>query len=271
MSLGIFASLNKHPIDYSLPMPDSALLSPSAALRLDARALAKHYGKQQAVNGVDLQLAAGDVLGLLGVNGAGKSTTLNMLTGNIIPQMGSVNICGADLQREPIRAKQSMGYLPETAPLYPELTVDEYLTLAAALHGVKKTDIKHALEKTKQRCGLDNEGSRLIGKLSKGYQQRVGIAQAIVHSPAVIILDEPTVGLDPNQSNQMRELIKQLGRESSVIFSSHILSDIEAVCSRVAILHQGKIALDEPLQDFAARHDASLETIFLRMTSGSPA
>jgi ABC-2 type transport system ATP-binding protein len=234
--------------------------------RLVARGLTKNYGRHAAVNGVDVQLQQGEVLGLLGVNGAGKSTTLNLLTGNLIAHSGSVTICGVDLLRDPVKAKKHLGYLPEVAPLYPDMTVDDYLRFAAQLHGVAKNNLATALDSAKIRCGLADKSTTQIGKLSKGYQQRVGIAQAIAHNPEVIILDEPGVGLDPAQSNQMRDLIRQLAQISSVIFSSHILSDIETTCSRVAILHQGKIVLDEKLDGFEARHGTSLEKMFLRIT-----
>ena len=247
-------------------MPATAPTEFPSTARLDARGLTKNYSRHAAVNGVDLQLHQGEVLGLLGVNGAGKSTTLNLLTGNLIPHSGHVNICGVDLLRDGVGAKKHLGYLPEVAPLYPDMTVDEYLRFAAQLHGVAKNNLASALDSAKNRCGLADKSTTQIGKLSKGYQQRVGIAQAIAHNPEVIILDEPGVGLDPAQSNQMRDLVRQLAQTSSVIFSSHILSDIETTCSRVAILHQGKIILDEKLVGFEARHGTSLEKMFLRIT-----
>ena len=213
----------------------------SSDLTVSARALSRSYGANRAVRDVSLELRRGEVLGLLGPNGAGKTTTMQMLTGNLAPSGGQVQICGIDLIDRPIQAKSRIGYLPEVPPLYKELKVDEYLRLAGRLHKVKKAELGQAVERARQRCGLSDMGKRLIGSLSKGYQQRVGIAQAIIHDPDVIILDEPTVGLDPNQIREIRTLIRNLGRDHSVILSTHILPEVEAVCDRVQILHRGEV------------------------------
>ena len=203
--------------------------------------LNRNYGARAAVRHVSFEVNKGEVLGLLGPNGAGKSTTMQMLTGNLAPSSGTICICGIDLLDQPKAAKAKLGYLPEAPPLYRDLTVDEYLVLAAKLHRVPKQQLNAALSKAKQRCGLDEVGKRLIGSLSKGFQQRVGIAQAIVHNPDVIILDEPTVGLDPIQIREIRALIRELGGEHCVILSTHILPEVESVCDRVQIMHQGAI------------------------------
>jgi len=213
----------------------------SSDLTVSAQALSRSYGANRAVRDVSLELRRGEVLGLLGPNGAGKTTTMQMLTGNLAPSGGQVQICGIDLIERPIQAKSRIGYLPEVPPLYKELKVDEYLRLAGRLHKVKKAELGQAVERARQRCGLPDMGKRLIGSLSKGYQQRVGIAQAIIHDPDVIILDEPTVGLDPNQIREIRTLIRNLGRDHSVILSTHILPEVEAVCDRVQILHRGEV------------------------------
>src|SRR5205807_1547575 len=172
-----------------------------------------------AARDINFELRRGEVLGLLGPNGAGKTTIMRMLTDNLAPSAGVIKICGIDLLDRPREAKTRIGYLPETPPLYRELTVSEYLRLAARLHRVKKQKINAALDEVMQRCGLSNARERLIGLLSKGYQQRVGIAQAIIHDPEVIILDEPMVGLDPNQMRDIRALIRELGAKHSVILS----------------------------------------------------
>ncbi len=195
----------------------------------------------------------GEVLGLLGPNGAGKTTTMQMLTGNLAPSAGEIRICDVDLLEEPTAAKTRIGYLPETPPLYRELNVREYLDLAARLHRVPKAGRAAAVATAMARCGLADAGRKLIGTLSKGYQQRVGIAQAIVHEPDVIILDEPTVGLDPNQILDIRALIRELGSRHSVILSTHILPEVETVCDRVQIMNHGEIVFSNTiagLRDF---------------------
>jgi ABC-2 type transport system ATP-binding protein len=217
-------------------MPDSAS-SPT----LDARALSRSFAGRPVVREVDLRVDRGEVVGFLGPNGAGKTTTMQMLTGNLSPGAGSISICGVDLLEHPEAAKRHVGYLPETPPLYRELSVDEYLQLAARLRRVPKAKIVPAAASAAERCGLAGVGSRLIGSLSKGYRQRVGIAQAIVHDPDLVILDEPTVGLDPNQIREIRALIRELGRGRGVILSTHILPEVETVCDRVQIMHAGDV------------------------------
>ncbi len=214
---------------------------------IEARGLTRRYGSTLAAHDISLSLRKGEILGLLGPNGAGKSTTMKMLAGVLAPSAGSVTINGHALADDPKRAKQSLGYLPELPPVYPELSVDEYLRYCASLHGVRRSDLAAALQRAKQACGLGEVARRLIGNLSKGYQQRVGIAQAIIHRPAVVILDEPTVGLDPIQILEIRRLIKALGQEHGVILSSHILPEIQAVCARVMIIHRGRLVYAEPL------------------------
>ncbi|MER0171551.1 MAG: ABC transporter ATP-binding protein [Nitrosomonas sp.] len=241
------------------------MLDETATLTLSAQNLTRHYGEVVAVHQFDLQLRRGEVLGLLGPNGAGKSTTLRMLTGNLAPSSGSVEICGIDLLDKPQEAKAHVGFLPEIPPLYFDMTVNEYLLLAARLHRVPKEALKAALKNVKQRCGLEQHSNNLIGTLSKGYQQRVGIAQAIIHNPDVIILDEPTVGLDPNQMREIRQLIRELGTTSSVILSTHILPEVENVCDRVQIMHQGSIVFDQPMIDLR-QQNTSLEAVFTQLT-----
>lgn len=214
---------------------------PDPALTICARGLSRRFGSQTAVTALDLDVHRGEVLGLLGPNGAGKTTTMQMLTGNLAPSSGEIRICGIDLLESPVPAKSRVGYLPETPPLYREFKVDEYLDFVARLHRVDKSRRVTAVARAMQRCGLTDVGKQLIGTLSKGYQQRVGIAQAIVHEPDVIILDEPTVGLDPNQILEIRALIRELGKRHSVILSTHILPEVEAVCDRVQIMHHGRV------------------------------
>ncbi len=211
------------------------------ALTLSVQNLKRSFGKQTVIHDVSLQLNRGEVLGLLGHNGAGKSTTMQMLTGCLRPDSGSITICGIDLLRQPALAKAHIGYLPETPPLYKDMTVGDYLSFAARLHGLKAVAVPSALDLALQRCGLNAKRNKLIGTLSKGYQQRVGIAQAIIHQPSVIILDEPTVGLDPTQIREIRTLIRELGNQHSVILSTHLLSEVESICDRVEIMQNGKL------------------------------
>ena len=208
----------------------------------------RFYGTTCAVNNISFEVKRGEVLGFLGPNGAGKSTTMLMITGNLAPSEGEIIINGIDILENPKLAKANIGFLPEHPPLYRDLTVDEYLRFCAKLHRINHNQIIKAIDATKQRCGLTEVGQRLIGNLSKGYQQRVGIAQAIIHSPAVVILDEPTVGLDPIQIREIRQLIRELGGERSVILSSHILPEIQTTCDRVQIINQGELVLSDTVE-----------------------
>lgn len=232
---------------------------------VSARSLYRHFGNRTAVHGINLEVKYGEVLGFLGPNGAGKTTVMRMLTGNLAPSAGRIEICGIDLLNKPQAAKARMGYLPEIAPLYRELTVSEYLRFTARLHRVKRADIGPSVNKTMRRCGLGNSGQRLIGSLSKGYQQRVGIAQAIIHDPDVIILDEPTAGLDPNQIREIRELIRELGTNRAIILSTHILSEVESVCNHVHILHEGRTVFTDSIGAMQQK-GLSLEEMFVRST-----
>lgn len=213
----------------------------SAQITLNARNLTRRLGRREVIRNISLQLKRGEVLGLLGPNGAGKSTTMQLLAGVLIPHSGQIEICGFDLARYPVQAKTCIGYLPETPPLYRDMRVDDYLAYAAKLHRIPRAGMTEALSIAKERCGLVESGRKIIGTLSKGYQQRVGIAQAIIHQPDVVILDEPTVGLDPSQIRDIRALIRELGNAHSVILSTHLLSEVENICDRVEIMQRGQL------------------------------
>lgn len=239
---------------------------------LRVRNLSRRYGNHVAVRGLDLDLRQGEVLGLLGPNGAGKSTTMQMLAGTLAPGGGSIEICGIDLMEHPAAAKVHLGYLPEIPPLYPELTVREFLRYAARLHQVPRGKLDGAIDRTLQQCALIEVGHRLIGRLSKGYRQRVGIAQALVHNPSVIILDEPTAGLDPLQRREMRTLIGELGRNRGVLLSTHSLTEAEALCGKVLILQQGGAVFCGQMEDLRNAHEGSMEDVFVQLTrQGDPA
>ena len=230
--------------------------------------LTKTYGRRLAVNDVSFTVEDGQICGLLGPNGAGKSTIMNILTGYLSATGGLVTVAGHPLPEEADAAKACVGYLPEQPPLYPEMTVEEYLLFAAELKGVKRADRKEQVRKAAHRTGLDNVMPRLIRSLSKGYRQRVGIAQALLGSPKLIILDEPTVGLDPAQVVEIRKLIRELGKTHTVILSSHILSEVQAVCQQVLILSKGKLAASGTLEELTAG-DRSLEEVFMELTGGN--
>lgn len=236
------------------------------SLLVEVHQLYRYYGKHCAVQNVSFSLKKGQVLGFLGANGAGKTTTMSMLCGNLAPSSGEIIINGVDLLDNPVAAKQNIGYLPDQPPLYKELTVTEFLSYAAQLHRVPNAQIAAAVTAAQDRCGLNEVAQRLIGNLSTGYQQRVGIAQAILHNPPVIVLDEPTVGLDPIQIKEIRRLIKELGKDHGVILSTHILSEVQETCTDVQIIHQGKLVLSKTMAELNLdKH--SLEDIFIRATA----
>jgi len=229
--------------------------------------LSRFYQNYRAINQLSFTLNAGEVLGFLGPNGAGKSTTMQIITGNLAPSEGQVSINGFDIIDSPRDAKAQIGYLPEHPPVYRDASVDEYLKYCAQLRRVSRNAITQAITNVKQSCGLKEVGHRLIGNLSKGFQQRVGIAQAIIHNPPVVILDEPTVGLDPIQIREIRSLIKSLGEKRSVILSTHILSEVQATCDRVQIIRQGELIYNASIEMLNRGKDSSLSVALKRPPS----
>ncbi|MBL1277965.1 MAG: ATP-binding cassette domain-containing protein [Ectothiorhodospiraceae bacterium] len=223
--------------------------------------------RKAAVDNISFEVRRGEVLGFLGPNGAGKSTTMRMITGNLAPSHGRIFINGIDILDHPKRAKAHIGFLPEQPPVYRELSVDEYLQFCARINRIPRHKQATAVETAKQRCGLTDVNRRLIGNLSKGYQQRVGIAQAIIHLPAVVVLDEPTVGLDPIQIREIRHLIRDLSQDHGIILSTHILSEVQATCDRVQIINQGRLILNDSI-DGLTRH-MQTSRLLLRTTNAA--
>lgn len=214
---------------------------------LNATGVKVRYGTSPALDDIDLALSAGDTLGLLGLNGAGKSTLLRVLAGVQAPCEGTITIGGMDLHKDPVNARQALGYAPDKPPIYPEFTVKEFLHFAARIRRVAAKDITRSADEVIEKCGLGNVSKRIIGNLSHGYQQRVNLAQALVHQPGVLILDEPTNGLDPAQLLEMRELINDIHDQQATLFSSHLLNEVQATCNRAIVVNNGSKLLDMPI------------------------
>lgn len=227
---------------------------------IQLKQVSRYFGDTAAVKNISLDIPKHQVIGLLGLNGAGKSTCLQMLAGTLAPSLGTISMGGHDIQNSPILAKAKIGYLPEQPPVYVNQSVDEYLDFMGQLYGLDKTKRQARIAICKKKCAIEDVSKRRIGNLSKGYQQRVGIAQAILHEPSIIILDEPTVGLDPQQLLNMRKLVRSLGTQATVIFSSHMLSEVHAVADRILIMHKGELVHDGLNED-----KDDLEELFSRI------
>ena len=227
-------------------------------MSIEVQSVTKSYETQLALNEISFSASKGEVIGFLGPNGAGKSTMMKILTGFILPTKGTVFVSGINVLKNPIEAKAHIGYLPEQNPLYEDMYVREYLQFQASIFNVPK----EAIETVVNTVGLKPEVHKKIGQLSKGYQQRVGIAAAIIHNPDVLVLDEPTTGLDPNQIQEIRTLIKELGKEKTILFSTHIMQEVEAVCDRVIIMKKGELLIDKPINELKKSNEQIIEVTF---------
>jgi len=222
-------------------------------MSVTVKQLSKHYGRQKAVNNINFHVKKGEIVGFLGPNGAGKTTTMKIMSCFIPPSSGKVLVCGHDVQESPMEVRRCIGYLPEHNPLYLDMYVREYLELAAKLHNIRGKAVQERIVEMVRLTGLEKEQHKKIGQLSKGYRQRVGLAQAMIHDPQVLILDEPTSGLDPNQLAEIRQVITTLGKEKTVILSTHIMQEVQAMCDRVIIINNGEIVADDTAQSLQQR------------------
>lgn len=238
-----------HPLESDI----SNFATPSEADLIEVEHLVKSYGQARAVNDISFKVEKGEILGFLGPNGAGKTTTMRILTGYLPATGGTARIAGFDVFEQSMEVRKRIGYLPETPPLYPDMTINAYLTFVAQIKGVPATDIPNRVAESMRMTNLTERQDELIKRLSRGFKQRVGIAQAIVHNPDVIILDEPTVGLDPNQIKEVRSLIKNLAGQHTIILSTHILPEVEMTCDRVVIINKGRIAAVDTTQNLTAQ------------------
>jgi ABC-2 type transport system ATP-binding protein len=232
---------------------------------IEACALSKSYGELHAVNGISFRVDRGEILGFLGPNGAGKTTTMRMLTGALPPTSGTAIVAGFDILEKPLEVKKRIGYLPETPPLYLDLHVTSYLKFVTKIKGIPAAERAERLEWAISRCGLGEVRKRVIGNLSKGFRQRVGLAQAIINKPEVLVLDEPTIGLDPRQIREIRELIQELSKEHTIILSTHILPEVTMICNRAVIINRGKIVREGTVADLT--RDRTLEELFVDLIS----
>ncbi len=234
-------------------------------MSIQVKDLVKIYGEQKAVNHISFEVNKGEIVGFLGPNGAGKSTTMKIITGYIHSNGGEAHVCGLNVKDQPLEIKKKIGYLPELNALYYDMYVREYLDFLSEVHHVPEKKIR--IEQVIQMTGLTPESSKKIGQLSKGFKQRVGLAGALIHDPEVLILDEPTSGLDPNQIIEIREVIREQGKDKTVLFSSHILQEVEAICDRVIIINKGVLVADNTLPGLRAQFQTdSLEEIFRKLT-----
>jgi ABC-2 type transport system ATP-binding protein len=233
--------------------------------------LRRSFGAIRAVDGVSFEAERGDVLGILGPNGAGKSTAMRMLTCFLEPDGGRAEVRGHDIAREPVAVRRSIGYLAENAPLYDEMTVASFLRFVCDARGVPRSQRREAVERMARTCAIEPVLHQSVGTLSKGYRRRVALAGALIHDPPVLILDEPTDGLDPNQKHDVRKLIRKMARDKCIIVSTHILEEVEAVCSRVIIMARGKILVDSTPEKLKQGHDAELDEVFRRVTTEAAA
>jgi ABC-2 type transport system ATP-binding protein len=234
-------------------------------MSIEVTGLTKIYGSQRAVDGISFVLKPGEIVGFLGPNGAGKSTTMKMLTGYLKPTSGTAKVADFDVAEQPMPARRTIGYLPEHNPLYLDMYVREFLLFSGRLYGLGGSFLKARVDEVVLMCGLEPEKGKKIAQLSKGYRQRVGLAQSFLHDPSVLILDEPTTGLDPNQILEIRELIRTAGKDKTVLFSTHIMQEVEALCDRVIIINKGKVVNDSPLATLR-ESGGSLEDVFKTLT-----